>query len=275
MTEIPFDLHTHTSLSFDGESGAEDMVKRAVSLGMKHYAITDHVEINLFRDKSLYPDKETTIENAVREASALIPALKERYADKIELLYGAELGQSVHDPALAEKVLAENPYDFIIGSCHMLRGYDDFYFLDYKRNDPQKLMGLYFRELLETAETADFDVLGHLTYPLRYIYKQGGEVDMEKFGGVIDEIFRALIKNGKGIEINTSDVGGRLGIVPELTLVKRYRELGGEILTIGSDAHRTSDLGKGIAEGVAAAKEAGFGKIAIYKKRKPGFIDIS
>ena len=267
---IPFDLHTHCTLSFDGKSSAEDMVRRAAELGVKHYALTDHVDLGDHADPDF--DLEATVNGAKEQ----IPELQKKYAGETDLLYGVELGQFVHEPELAKKLLSENDYDFVIGSTHNIRGYDDFYFLDYKEYDPFRLLGTYFDELLESAETADFDVMGHITYPLRYITGDFGiNVDISQYAPIIDEILRALIKRGRGIEINTSGLRQKFGrIFPDEWIVKRYRELGGLILTIGSDAHCTDDLGKGIDEGIAAAKAAGFDRIAIYKCRKPTFIRI-
>ena len=270
MNRVPFDFHTHSCFSFDGEDKAKDMINRAIALGMTHYALTDHIEVNQFYDE------EFSMEKSAAEAARLLPALKETLRDRITLLYGVELGQPHHDPAPAQKILAGHPYDFVIGSCHMLRGYEDFYFLDYRKNPPEKLLPLYFEELLEMAETADFDVLGHLTYPLRYICGDCGiAVDMKKYEPVIDEIFKALIRNGKGIEINTSGLRQKIGkTLPDLSYVKRYRELGGELLTIGSDAHSTADLGKNILDGIEVAKRAGFEEVAVFRGRTAELIPI-
>ena len=267
---IPFDLHTHCTLSFDGKSSAEDMVKRAVELGIKHYALTDHIDLGEF------PDKDFDLEATVAGAKEQIPALQKKYAESTELLYGVELGQAVHDRELTEKLLAENDYDFVIGSTHFIRGHEDFYFLNYTDTDVPELMRLYFEELLETAEWGRFDVMGHITYPLRYITGEHGiNVDLSEYGSIIDEILRTLIRNGKGIEINTSGLRQKIGVtMPDADIVKRYRELGGKLITIGSDAHCTDDLGKGIAEGIKLAKDIGFDKIAYYKRREVHFIAI-
>ena len=126
------------------------------------------------------------------------------------------------------------------------------------------------------AEWGKFDVLGHLTYPLRYICGDSGIfVDMERYAHIIDEIFRTLIKKGCGIEINTSGLRQKIGVtLPELRYVKRYYDLGGRIITVGSDAHRTEDLGKGTETGIEIARSAGFTEIACYKNRNPIFIKI-
>ena len=267
---VLFDLHSHCDLSFDGKSSAEEMVRRAVELGVMYYALTDHVDLGDHAD----PDQD--IETTVNGAREQIPELRKRYADKVTLLYGVELGQAVHEPETAERLLRENGYDFVIGSVHNVRWYDDFYFLDHNKLDPIKLLDIYFDELLETAEWGKFDVMAHITYPLRYIVGEYGiKIDMQRWKGRLDEIFRALIRNGCGIEINTSGLRQKLNrLMPEASMVKRYRELGGEILTVGSDAHCTDDLGKGIEEGIAAAREAGFDRIAVFKNRKPTFVEI-
>ena len=267
---IPFDLHTHCTLSFDGESEAEDMVKRAVRLGMKHYALTDHVDLGEF------PDPEFDLEATVNGARELIPALREKYADSTELLYGVELGQATQDCKTAERLLRENDYDFVIGSLHNIKKHNDFYFLDYSEMDVRKLLSGYFTELLDLASYCEYDVLGHITYPLRYIVGEyGADVDMSEYGRIIDAILTAAISRGKGIEINTSGLRQKYGrTFPDADIVRRFRELGGRILTMGSDAHRADDLGKGIAEGIKLAKDCGFTEIAVFRKREPHFIGI-
>lgn len=267
---VPFDFHNHSNQSPDGNNLPKEMVERAIELGMKHYTLTDHLEINKFYDE------EFLYEEPVRQSSLIVPQLAKEFADKIDIGYGVELGQPLHDMELTQRMLDTYDYDFIIGSCHMIRGYDDFYFLDYKKIDPQFLMNVYFEELLEMCEWGGFDVLGHLTYPLRYITGEFGiEINMDEYDDIIADIFKTLIKNGKGIEINTSGLRQKIGkALPDLYYVKMFRNLGGEILTIGSDAHCTADLGKGVNEGIEIAKQAGFDKVAFFKKRKPEFITI-
>ena len=123
---------------------------------------------------------------------------------------------------------------------------------------------------------ADFDVLGHLTYPLRYITGECGiELDMSRFYEQIREIFRRLIGRGKGIEINTSGLRQRYGrLLPDREYVKMYRECGGEILTLGSDAHCAADIAKGIDEGAELARECGFKYTAYFERREARFMSL-
>ncbi len=265
MSFLLADSHTHTSFSFDSQTPAEKMVQRAAELGIKHYTITDHLEINM----------EETHDSAQKGAK-IFPEIKEKYKDKINLHFGIELGQALHDKELSEKILSDYDFDFVIGSLHNLKGEEDFYFLDYTRLDCDELLRRYFSELLELARWDGFDVLGHITYPLRYICgKYGIEIDMKKYSDAVDEVFKTVINNGKGIEINSSGLFTEIKKTsPDLPLVKRYRELGGKIITVGSDAHTQDRVGAGIRDAIETARAAGFNEICYYEKRKPIFINI-
>ena len=267
---IPTDSHNHSAQSPDGKNTLREMAERACELGIEHYTVTDHLEINKFYDP------EFLYEEPVRQSSLLLPPLIEEYKGRVDIHYGVELGQPVHNYTLTQKMLDSCDYEFIIGSCHMVKGWDDFYFLDYKEVDPHYLLGLYFEELLEMTEWGKFDVLGHLTYPLRYIAGDFGiKIDMSRYESIIEKIFRTLVKNGMGIEINTSGLRQKIGVtLPDEHYISLYKKCGGEILTVGSDAHCTDDLGKGIAEGISLAKKCGFDKIYYYDNRKPIEIKI-
>ena len=134
-----------------------------------------------------------------------------------------------------------------------------------------ELLTTYWAEEQEVIAWGQFDSLGHLTYPLRYIEGDHGiPVDLSRHREAIDGIFRALIDAGKALEVNTSGYRQKIGRpLPDLPLVKRYRELGGELVTLGSDAHTTADLGRGIAEGMEMLREAGFRYFTVYERHKP------
>ena len=180
------------------------------------------------------------------------------------------------DVALAERLLSEGQYDYIIGSCHMIRGYEDFYFLDYDKNDPVKLLDVYFDELIEIAEWGKFDTLAHITYPLRYIVGDKGiKIDMSRYEKQIEKLFSVIIGKNIALEINTSGLRQNIGeTLPGESLLRKYYNMGGRLITIGSDAHKPTDIGKGIEEGIALAKKIGFSAVSVYKKRKPIMINI-
>lgn len=277
------DCHTHTQFSVDSEADINLMCHRAAELGLEAYAITDHCECNCWYGEEYYNGtvKATDFgyskdfENSV----AAVTRLKEEYGDRLNLICGTEMGQAMHDLSVAEKIISDPRLDFVIGSVHQIRGFEDFAFIDYKKYTADELYDLlerYFGEVYELCRWGEFDILGHLTYTLRYISGACGiKVDISRFREMIAESFRVLIYNGCGIEINTSGLRQAYGkTFPGIEHVKLYKDLGGELLSIGSDAHTVEDLGKGVAEGAEIAKAAGFSHICYFRNRKPVFIGI-
>ena len=280
------DLHSHSSFSPDAKDGAELMCERAKELGLFAYALTDHCDCNFWlpadewereNARALTVDREMYgVRDYARASIKTVSALKEKYPF---LLCGIELGQPLQNPAAAAEICAMRELDLIIGSHHMNAGRDDFYWLDYGSMDIGEIYALmsdYFTQICEMCTRADFDVLGHLTYPLRYITGECGiELDMSRFYEQIREIFRRLIGRGKGIEINTSGLRQRYGrLLPDREYVKMYRECGGEILTLGSDAHCAADIAKGIDEGAELARECGFKYTAYFERREARFMSL-
>jgi len=205
--------------------------------------------------------------------------MKEKYAGKLNLLCGVELGQILHDIEAAKLVNADSRVDFIIGSVHQVMGEQDFYFIDYEKltmDDIYDLLERYFREVYDLSRTDLFDVVGHITYCLRYMKQRHGiEADISRYDDIIAETFRNLARNGKGIEINTSGLRQGFGdAFPNLKYVKLFRDMGGEIVTVGSDSHTIEDIAANAADGISIARAAGFARLAYFKKRKPYFIDI-
>ncbi len=275
------DCHTHSTNSPDAVNAPEAMVLTAMDMGLSAYALTDHCEINRWFPYEHYtehfnPEDTYDFASSFENAMADNLRLKEKYKGKLNFVNGIELGQAQFDFGLASAVASDARLDFIIGSCHQVRGYDDFAFTDYTKTSPQKLVDQYYKEIYEICQWGRFDVLGHLTYPLRYIEGNHGlKVDMSGNDEIIAESFKLLIQNGKGIEINTSGYRQKYGKpFPDIYYVKMFRDLGGEFISIGSDAHCTEDLGKGIREGAELAMAAGFDKLTYFVGRKPHQIKL-
>lgn len=280
------DCHTHSAWSPDANDSAAAMCLRAAELGLDIYALTDHCDCNYWLTAEEYEaqsGREIVIDREMygsRDYSARsideVSGLKERFPF---LLCGIELGQPLQNISAAEAVSSRPELDFIIGSHHQNAGKEDFYWLKYDKMDISEIYAYlddYFDEMLAMCRWGRFDVLGHLTYPLRYIVGDYGiGLDMKRYGDIIREIFRTLAQNGRGIEINTSGLRQKYGrTFPDGEYLRLWRECGGEILTLGSDAHCTADLGKGIAEGIVLARECGFTRIAYFRERKPQFVPI-
>lgn len=279
------DCHTHTQFSVDSEADINECVKRAAELGLAAYAITDHCECNAWYGEEHYSEDEKKLLESFDYAAdfehsvSAVTALKEKYAGRLNLLCGVELGQILQDTEAAKIVNADSRVDFIIGSVHQVRGEQDFYFIDYEKltmDEIYDLLERYFREVYGLSRTDLFDVVGHITYCLRYMKQRHGiEADISRYDDIIAETFRNLAQNGRGIEINTSGLRQGFGdCFPNLKYVKLFRDMGGEIVTIGSDSHTANDIAANAADGINLAAAAGFKRLAYFRKRKPYFIDI-
>lgn len=279
------DCHTHTHNSPDADrKSVAELCERAIELKLDALAVTDHCEANRFYSMEHYgkapqPDnlydtynfKEYFLKSMAENAEA-----KELFKGKLNFVCGIELGQATQDLQAAEEILADERLDFIIGSMHEIPGHLDFAFLDYSKENISKLLDEYFHEIYELCKWGKFDVLGHLTYTLRYIEGEYGyEADMTPYREIIAESFRLLANNGKGIEINTSGLRQKYGkTFPTLEYVKLFKDLGGEIISIGSDSHTPDDLAKGVKQGIELAKTAGFNNVCRFEKHKPIFMNI-
>ena len=259
------DMHTHSDNSPDAHHSVSLLCEHAIKRGVRGVAITDHCECNAF-----YRDgyNITYLQSLFETAKA-----RSIFEGQLIVLLGIELGQPTHDFKIASKIVSRASLDFVLASMHNLKNRQDFYHLDYKKseNDPHTLLLEYFDELLDTISWGNFDSLAHLTYPLRYITGRDKiQVDINRYGEQIEQVLKGLIEKGKALEINTSGLRGEMGVtLPDIDIIKWYKELGGELITIGSDAHSAADIGSGIDTGMTFAKEAGFKYITLYKQRTP------
>ena len=277
------DCHTHTQFSVDSEADINECIRRACELGLAAYAITDHCECNRWYSKEHYPDETTyqyfdfgrDLENSV----SAVTELKKQYSGRINLLCGTEMGQATHNFEIAEKIVSDPRLDFVLASMHQLPKTEDFCFIDYSEYSLDGIYELcerYFIEIHKLCKWGKFDILAHLTYFMRYLKcKAGIDVDISRFDDIIAESFRLLAQNGRGIEINTSGLRQGFGdTFPDYKYVKMFRDLGGELISIGSDSHTVQDIGAGCEAGVRTAFEAGFTRLVYFKERKPHFISI-
>ena len=264
-------MHTHTDNSFDGNHSAMYMCECAAMTGLRALAITDHVEIDAFAQGEFDRWARQSYFETIKARAA--------FRGKLTVFTGVELGEAIYDVPTAEKLLNTLHYDFVIGSIHNLPSEEDFFFLDVENTTDEEIRALlteYFDEERKLAEWGKVDTIGHLTYPLRYICgEHGRSVDLRDYSGQIEAVLRAIIHSGIALEINTSGLFQKIQeTMPGEEIVALYRRLGGELITIGSDAHYAEHLGRGIAEGMALAERCGFRKLTIFEDREPIQIGI-
>lgn len=266
------DFHTHSYCSDDGTASIYEMALAGAEKGVSIMCITDHVDIDYFETGGLNPDCFSHWGKIKEEYARAVEKLQGR----IDLRLGIEFGEANHAPELAESIASTGELDFIIGSLHNVRDYPDFFCIRYKsEKECRELVDRYIEEHFELAELGFFDVLGHLGYTKRYMKRRGFDIGLEGHEDRLWELFRLLIQNGKGIELNTSGLRDTTGSTfPEKHVLKLYREAGGEIITVGSDSHRTEDVGANIEDACELLREAGFEYVTVFKKRKPEFIKL-
>lgn len=263
------DCHTHSTCSFDGRSPMEEMCRRAEELGLTYYTVSDHCECNDYEEAEGHP---TGYRQVAEKAWAQMNACQERFPG-LRLLKGIELGQPMQALDAARDVLSGREYDFVIGSLHNIRGEKDFYYLGNHDLPPERwgeMFRRYFSEILEMINWGDFDSLAHITYPLRYLSASGEAPSFAPYWEELSEVLEALAKADKALEMNTSRIL-RPGApkLPDLEVFTRFRELGGKLVTLGSDAHCVEDLAQGIDEGMDILRQAGFTEFAVYRRREP------
>ena len=262
------DYHTHSATSPDGRLTVSELAEAAVRAGLDEICVTDHVDTVLWG--SHQPRDSFDWSRLLRE----LPEAREKYADRLTIRLGAELGEAPMGFARAEKLLSQAPaLDFVIGSVHMAgekyQHFDLYYIEKNSETYYHSVIDSYLEDVLRLPRCGRFSVLGHLTLPLRYLNENLGEhVTFDDHYDQCREIFRTLIENGCGIECNTNRGNTPL---PDAPLLRLYRQQGGEIITLGSDAHSAEYVGCCIRERQELLRECGFRYFCTFEGGKPTF----
>lgn len=258
------DLHVHTDNSPDGNHSAMFICERAEMIGLRALTFCDHCEADVYR--------EQRYDKRMRQAYVEATKAQSAFRGKVLVLRGIELGQPHYVPAASAEVLSKYEYDQVIGSVHNLRNGNDPYYMDgFEKEEAAAMFSEYLDELLLMLQWGNFDVLAHLTYPLRYFYAKSGIVlPLKAFRTKIDEILKLTAEKDKALEINTAGLRQPIQKTsPELETVKRFRALGGKFVTYGSDAHYAEHLAAGAETAYDMAKAAGFDCITFFQQRTP------
>ncbi len=273
-----WDTHMHTSFSTDSDTPPAVMARKALCLGLDGICFTEHLDY----DYPCEPNAPSAREDGFSDEFLLdagsylssIKALQTQYANRLPILAGIELGLQPHLGARYEAFLHDYEFDFVIGSSHVVHGMDPYYSCYFDGRTEKEAYTEYFSSILENIEAfCDFDVYGHIDYVVRYGPNKNAQYSYKKYADVLDAILQNLISRGKGIEINTGGFKFGLGHPnPTEDIIKRYRELGGEIITVGSDAHKPEHIAYGFDRVCAILKDAGFSYYTVFKNRKPDFI---
>lgn len=263
------DQHTHTNYSPDASESTTflDYIKQAKKLGFQGMMVTEHMDYDspdpLFHQLIPYDEYFQAVQQLKIET-------------QFDIRVGVEIGYQKQSLEKIHTLIAKYPFDFVILSIHIIDGLDPYDGSYFQGKTKTESIQRYFEVLLEAVQsTDDFDVVGHFDYIMRYGNFEDRSIAISDYQELIDAILTTLISKGKGIEINTSGMDDLTkSMYPSLTILKRYHQLGGRMITLGSDAHHERQLGRYFPEAIALLKEAGFEEMALYQNRIPTMIPL-
>lgn len=262
------DLHTHSLCSHDSNCPVEDMQAAQKARGTHYMATTDHCD-TFYHPKSFVRDEIINSYNNSKAAAQKNP-------DSTKLLTGVELGDGTIYGDVAQDMADMLPYDVVIGSVHGVEfeGVPFYYsqvdFSKFSAEDIYRYLDLYFQDMLRLVETQDIDIMAHLTCPIRYISgKYGISVDLDRYEDIIHRILTTIIRKGIALEVNTSSYHMIDDFMPGRKIIHRYKELGGYLVTLGSDAHIAENASVNFELALSFLKDEGFAGIYLYRDRCP------
>ncbi len=263
-----YDMHVHSRFSHDSEADMEEACAQAIKKGLAGLAFTDHCDLI---DRLGY--------DHIRASGQAAQHLQKSYAGRLKILRGVEIGDGIYEKEEWNRLLQDCSFDVVLGSLHtkltgreIAEGYTGYRCLaDFDEEQIRQFLVRYYEHMLEMATQMDFDVLTHLTLPLRYLNgRLHRGVSLDKQQEIIEEILKTIIRRGIGLELNTSGIETDWGeLMPSPSILKRYYDLGGRRITLGSDAHRPDRLACGLQQGADIAKEIGFTAAYYYENRVP------
>lgn len=266
---IKADFHMHSFFSGDSDAPMEDMIKKAISLGLTHICMTEHYD----PDYVYTPDEEGIFELNTDSYLYELLKLREKYKKQISVGFGVELGLQPHLKKELAAYARSYEFDFIIGSSHICNRKDPYFPAFFEGRTEEEAHHEYFEAVYECMKKLPyFDVYGHLDYVVRYGPTKNASYTYAKHADIFDKILNYLIENEKGLELNTGSF--RYGLDqpnPCSDILKRYHTLGGELITVGSDAHTPNDIASDFNRASELLQMCGFKYYCIFQSRVPEF----
>lgn len=264
------DFHVHTNFSGDSDTTMKDMIENALQMGLTKICITDHMDY-------MYPEQyniDFTFD--VAKYFHELEEMTEYYQDRIKIYKGIEIGLVPNLAAWYKDLVGRYPFDFVIGSSHLVDNLDPYYKEYWEDKDEEEGYYRYFKTILDNMVAYnDFDTYGHIDYIVRYGPGKNLNYSYEKYADILDKILLTIISKGKALEINSS--GYKYGLEqshPHKDVIKRYKELGGEYITIGSDAHKPESLAYDFQKVREILIALGFEYYTIFEQRKPRLLKL-
>ena len=257
-----FDYHMHSTVSFDGHDSGLAMAMAAKAAGLKEICFTDHIDY----------DCDAEGRSMVFDPKVYSAEYDNLEVEGLKIRRGVEYGLKPYNKQNMQEDLQQRNFDFVLGSVHFVNEQDIYYKEFWQGKTVEQAVQQFLEETLKCVQHHDdYDVLGHLSY----ICKARAHPDpkplyLKDHREIVDEILKILVQKGKGMEINTSGVDRCGDFLPREEFFRRFKELGGEIVTIGSDAHNTQRVGQYAGQACEMMKDL-FGYVCTFEGRKPIF----
>lgn len=265
-----WDMHMHTAFSGDSTADPESMIKEAIRRQLPGICLTDHLDLD-------YPDEALDFNLDLPGYYAQIRQLQEDYQDQIQILFGVELGLQPHLTDQLTAVTQDYPFDFVIGSSHLVHGKDPYYPAYYQGRSEQEAYMEYFTSIYENLSLpfTGYDSYGHLDYTVRYGPNKNKDYTYKKYADILDAILERLIQLEIALEVNTAGFKYGLGHPnPTENIIRRYHQLGGRLITIGADGHSPEQIAYDFHKLPELLKSCGFDSYTIFRQRQPEFIKL-
>lgn len=261
------DFHLHSSFSTDSHAPMEAMIQKAIQLGLPAICFTEHMDLD-------FPGGEFLADLPAYEKC--LYEMKEKYAAQIPVYFGLEIGLQPHLQTEIPALAVSRNFDFLIGSAHVIDRMDPYEKEFYEGRSEEDSYMRYFEVLLENLRLYScFDTCGHIDYVVRYGPNKNRYYSYKKYQDILDEILKILVDKGIGLECNTAGFKYGLGHPnPTEEILVRYREFGGEILTLGSDGHAPEHIAYDFDRIGELLKSCGYKYYTIFKQRKPEFLEL-
>lgn len=257
---MTYDMHTHSNNSFDSKATIIEMCKNAIKNNVTDIAFTEHFSINSHKKTYGYMNF-SKYRKDIEEARNL-------FFHKLNIYTGLEICEPHENPNELKSHLCNLDFDLVLGSVHNINNIGHRALCD--KFDKYTVYNMYFEEVLKLVSIGDFDIAAHLDLMNRYAFNTLRNYNFYDYDHILKTILNKLIYRGIGIEINTSGLRNSLNdIHPKIEILKLYKSLGGEIITIGSDAHNPSDVGYSCKESLTLLKDLNYKYIFTFKNRKP------
>ena len=272
--QLLFDSHNHTTNSHDGKSTADALCLSAIERGLSGIAFTDHCDIEYYKDIKSFDN----IVNSVKEARNM----NEKLQGELSVFAGVEMGEGIWNREAADALGKLCDFDVVLSSVHAVRcdKFDmPFSRIDFSEWTDQMIteyMRQYFVDMQEMVDTLDFDILTHLTVPLDYIKGRYGKAcELEPHTSAIEGILKSIIRRDVSLEINTATLSSALNdTLPNTSIVKMYRDLGGKYITLASDSHTPERVGRHLDRVLDMIKELGYNSYCYYQGRERKNVEI-